>query len=316
MKSTCYLELILYLVCNNINLKALIMTLDGQDSIMLMYLLSFINIINQENIFIVHFNHQWRKDSKINVNYCCFYSQFIIEDEDLARKWRYKALLNLANNINYNKIYTAHTINDRLETLIYNLCKGTGLDGYISSIAPLSFNKQKINIIRPLFNFYRIEIYWLCRKLYIPLWTDNTNCSYNKSRNKIRNELFPYLRNFINPKLDVEMAKFLSIICYETEYLQLKACFFFKLLLNHKRMAIEKVMFTLLHPSLKRRIIQLLLLKLGVKSFDLSLIDYISSQSNTMNKTLKINDNICFFIGLNWIYVIRNKKPDNITIIM
>jgi tRNA(Ile)-lysidine synthase TilS/MesJ len=162
-----------------------------------------------------------------------------------------------------------------------------------------------------LFNFYRLEIYWLCRKLHIPIWTDRTNYNYSNSRNKLRNEVFPYLRKFFNPQLDVEMNNLLKFVSYETEYIQIKGCFYFKLLLHTKKIAIQKTIFNILHQSLQRRIIYLTLVKSGISYLNLELIDMVLESYTKVkekNTIIKVNSEFALFIGSRWIYVTKRTR--------
>ncbi len=52
-----------------------------------------------------------------------------MESEAAARAWRYETFATLARTNGYTHVVTGHTASDRAETVLYNLIRGTGLDG-------------------------------------------------------------------------------------------------------------------------------------------------------------------------------------------
>ena len=51
------------------------------------------------------------------------------QSENEARKWRYAALEEVRKIAKYDIILTGHTLSDRVETVLFNLCRGSGLKG-------------------------------------------------------------------------------------------------------------------------------------------------------------------------------------------
>ncbi len=83
------------------------------------------------------------------------------------------------------RIATAHTLSDRVETMLLNISRGAGLKG-ICSIPRL-----RGKIVRPLLSFSRDEIEAYCRKNSIEYRNDSTNFSDEYTRNKIRHHIVP-----------------------------------------------------------------------------------------------------------------------------
>lgn len=111
--------------------------------------------------------------------------------EQAARELRYRAF----EEIDCDKICTAHTLSDSLETLLFNLSRGTGLKG-LSSIPAV-----RGRIVRPLIECTRgeIEDFLRCRS---QTWvTDSTNLENDYSRNKIRHNVIPELAK-VNPAIE------------------------------------------------------------------------------------------------------------------
>lgn len=114
-----------------------------------------------------------------------------ISTELAAREVRYEFL----ERINTGVVATAHTASDNLETLLFNLTRGTALKG-ICGIPP----KRGI-FIRPLILTSREEIEKYCETKGIPYVTDSTNLSDDYSRNRLRHNVIPVLKQ-INPSVE------------------------------------------------------------------------------------------------------------------
>ncbi len=106
-----------------------------------------------------------------------------ISIELAARKVRYEFLERVAKGV----IATAHNADDNLETVIFNLTRGTAIDG-LCGIPP-----KRGRIVRPLLLCERAEIEKYCKDNEIPFVTDSTNLSDDYTRNKIRHNIIPKL---------------------------------------------------------------------------------------------------------------------------
>lgn len=102
-----------------------------------------------------------------------------------ARKERYEFLSKVA----VGKVATAHTASDNLETMVFNLARGTSLKGLCG--IPV---KRGI-FVRPLILCTRQDVEDYCEQNKIPFVTDSTNLSDDYSRNKIRHTVIPVLKS-------------------------------------------------------------------------------------------------------------------------
>ena len=114
--------------------------------------------------------------------------------EEGARTLRYGVF----EELGCDKIATAHTLNDCIETAVFNLARGTGLTG-LASIPPV-----RGKIIRPLIEVSRAEIEDYLRSRGQEWVTDSTNLTDEHTRNRIRHYIFPELTR-INPSLEKTM---------------------------------------------------------------------------------------------------------------
>ena len=120
--------------------KILIAVSGGQDSLCLGQLLLDLSSKWNWQIAIAHCDHQWSTDAGIaervakvaSVWQLQFYlkvADALQETEAAARTWRYQALLEIAQEKDFQYVVTGHTKSDRAETFLYNLIRGAGADG-------------------------------------------------------------------------------------------------------------------------------------------------------------------------------------------
>lgn len=145
-----------------------------------------------------------------------------INNENDGRVWRYLKTLKLANFYNYRYIITGHTQTDNLETFFLNFFRGSSFINFqlIKNCSKIKTNKL---IIRPLLKFSRTELFLFSKITKLPLYKDETNIKKKFLRNRIRNQLFPYLRIFFNLNLDKRFYQ--NFISFENEkkYLKFKS---------------------------------------------------------------------------------------------
>ena len=144
---------------------------------------------------------------RINVKEYC--EKKSLSTEEGARILRYKAF----SEIECDKICTAHTLSDCLETTIFNLARGSGLKG-LASIPPI-----RDNIIRPLIECTRVEVEEFLSELNQDFVTDSTNLSNDYSRNKIRHLVVPQLEN-INSSLMKTYGNTLEFLRTDSDFIE------------------------------------------------------------------------------------------------
>lgn len=119
--------------------------------------------------------------------------------EEYSRKRRYEFF----NSLGGDKIATAHSLSDNVETVLFRLSRGTSLKGAKGIPA------VRGRIIRPLIECSADEIINACNELEIPYVTDETNFDDDYSRNLIRNQVIPLLKK-INPQTENAINRFIA----------------------------------------------------------------------------------------------------------
>lgn len=112
--------------------------------------------------------------------------------EMMARKLRYDWFEEIGAD--YDFIVTAHNANDAAETMLLNLCRGTGLKGMVS------IPERNGKVLRPMLVFSAREIRHFAHENHLPFAVDSTNSDVSIPRNRIRNEVLPTLEH-LNPSL-------------------------------------------------------------------------------------------------------------------
>ena len=105
--------------------------------------------------------------------------------EEMGRKIRYEAFRQILGG-RKGKIAVAHNSNDRAETMLFHLFRGTGLAG-ACGIRPVQGE-----IIRPLLFLERKEIEQWLQEQQISFCTDATNLGDDYTRNRIRHHILSY----------------------------------------------------------------------------------------------------------------------------
>jgi len=190
--------------------KLLIAISGGVDSVVLTHLLSALNF----DISLAHCNFNLRgKESDLdetfvkelgnNLNLQTFTTHFKTKEfakknkqstQIAARNLRYNWFEELSKKHQFNYLLTAHHANDNLETFLINLTRGTGLEG-LTGIPEINGN-----IVRPLLKFSREEVIAYANENAISWREDKSNASTKYTRNKIRHQVVPILKE-INPSL-------------------------------------------------------------------------------------------------------------------
>ncbi|WP_172665820.1 tRNA lysidine(34) synthetase TilS [Flammeovirga sp. OC4] len=113
----------------------------------------------------------------------------------VARRLRYDWFQEILKGNNYDFIATAHHKSDHLETILFNLTKGTGIEG-LHGILP-----KRGNIIRPLLFLSKDEIIQIAQDSQLEWREDKSNQSTKYARNKLRHLVIPILKE-INPSVE------------------------------------------------------------------------------------------------------------------
>lgn len=133
--------------------------------------------------------------------------------EEAARELRYAFLERRADSLACDRIATAHTADDNAETLLLNLCRGTGAAG-LGGIPP-----RRGRIVRPLLDTGRGEIEAYLQANALPHVEDSSNADESYRRNLLRHRVVPVLRE-LNPRFDEAAGRTAALLREDEACLQ------------------------------------------------------------------------------------------------
>lgn len=188
----------------------------GADSMSLLYAMLELKDTLGIEVSAAHFNHKIRGNeadgdemfvravcNNLGVTLYCesadviaYAKQSGMSTELAARKLRYEFLERVSEGV----VATAHTATDTLETVIFNLARGTALTG-LCGIPP-----KRGRIIRPLILCTRWEVEKYCSEKEIDFVTDSTNLTDDYTRNFIRHNILPPLKT-VNTALEASVSR-------------------------------------------------------------------------------------------------------------
>ena len=111
--------------------------------------------------------------------------------ETAARDVRYEFFADVMTQHSIPLLATAHNANDNIETMLFNMVRGCGLDG-ICGIPETRATKGG-TVVRPILRMSKREILEYCKQNSLNFVTDSTNTDTDYTRNKIRAEIIPAL---------------------------------------------------------------------------------------------------------------------------
>ena len=205
----------------------------GPDSIFMFDILNKLRKKLNFEIVVCHINHMIREeaidDENFVKNICnenniqCYIKRIDVTNyannnkmgtEEAGRILRYNFFEEILNKTGSNKIAIAHNKNDKAETIIMNLLRGTGVQG-LRGIEPIRDNKY----IRPIIEIERKDIEEYCEINNLNPRIDKTNFENIYTRNKIRNIVLPYIEKEFNPNIIESLNRLSEIATEEDDFL-------------------------------------------------------------------------------------------------
>ena len=129
--------------------------------------------------------------------------------EECGRQVRYDCFENSC----CDAVAVAHTLSDSIETMLFNLARGTGAKG-LTGISP----RREPNIIRPLVYCTRKDIETYCNEHKLDYVTDSTNLLDDYTRNHIRHNIVPAFEK-INSDFENSFLRAMNSIREEDDFI-------------------------------------------------------------------------------------------------
>jgi len=205
----------------------------GPDSICLLHVLNELKNELNFKIYVAHINHMIREEADEETEYVkdfckelgveCYIKRIDVVKiannlkrgtEETGRQIRYEFFNEILEKTNSNKIATAHNNNDKVETILMNILRGSGTSG-LKGIEAIRDEK----FIRPLIETSREEIEEYCETNKLNPKTDKSNNENIYTRNKVRNVVIPYIKQEFNPNILKTINRLSEVATEESEYL-------------------------------------------------------------------------------------------------
>ena len=208
----------------------------GPDSLCLLHALAGIADMLDLGLFPVHVNHMLRPEAyreadhaadicdrldlecKIFEAPCAEIAKELgVSTEEAGRNLRYQIYDEVASELEEQgiprdriSIALGHNADDQAETVLFRLIRGTGPHG-LAGIPPFRFSEKGYAIVRPLLEIGRKEIEAYIKENRLRPNIDKSNSESTYARNKIRNELIPYLEENYNPKIKEHLRRYAKL---------------------------------------------------------------------------------------------------------
>ncbi len=127
-------------------------------------------------------------------------AEWNVGTEEAGRRVRYDVFERVCCEKSADVIATAHNADDVAETVLMHILRGSGVGGLCGIPA------KRGHIVRPMLDCTRAEIEAYCAENGVPFIIDSTNVDPTYTRNRVRHQLLPLLRE-INPSVDAALRR-------------------------------------------------------------------------------------------------------------
>ncbi|KKP38311.1 MAG: tRNA(ile)-lysidine synthetase, tRNA(Ile)-lysidine synthase [Candidatus Peregrinibacteria bacterium GW2011_GWF2_33_10] len=260
----------------------------GVDSIVLLHLLMEFNKSQSIQLIVAHVNHNLRaknsdNDEKLVKEYA---KHFKLKFESTKIKWpskrfwsgqnnnknesnleakcrekRYEFLRQIKKRYKAKYIITGHHLNDNLETFLINFVRGASLNG----LSSMQINDN--DILRPLLNSTKEEIFNYAKKHQLKWREDVSNQNVKFARNRLRLKVVTELKK-INPNLEQTFSRNLQNLNEINNFLEQSAKSW-RAQYSHGR-NLELKAFRLLNIALQKTVLVQIYKDINVSTYKLS----------------------------------------------
>lgn len=267
----------------------------GADSVALLTLLKQLSAAGAFSLYAAHLDHRLRPESGDDANFVaalCVELQVPLFSESIdvqqlsgrrregleaaGRFARRRFFEKIAREQECTSIALAHHADDQAETVLFRLARGSGLTG-------LAAMRHRSGLyIRPLLDFKKVELRdWLIENGIV--WREDvSNLDLKFSRNLIRNQILPALRQ-INTRTDEAFCRFNRQVALEEDFWSeqvddvLSRHLQAKQVDNSLQISVESLL--TLHPALRRRVIRGMVERLrgDLQRFEATHIDQVEA---------------------------------------
>lgn len=229
--------------------------------------------------------------------------------EAAGRALRYAFFKDIMVNMNYTRCATAHHLDDQVETILMNIMRGSGLNGLVG-MSPL-----REGFIKPMLFLKKEELSSYLSGIHLQAREDGSNLESIYRRNKVRNELIPYIRENFNEDFPETLWRMSRLLSDDLDFLEetveenVKTCLLYE---QEEKVIILKEAFTL-HGAICRRLIQKAILFIKGDLSDIEekhIREIMALQHKETGKVVDIKDSVMARNDYGQIIIERKKTAE------
>ena len=138
--------------------------------------------------------------------------------EEAGRLARLDYFAEIARERGATTVLLGHTLTDQAETVLLRLARGAGSLG-LGAMAPVRNDERGLVIVRPLLAVSRTAITRLVTEAGWPFYPDPSNDLEGFTRNRIRQQALPLLRDSVNPHAEAALGRAAALLRDDEEWL-------------------------------------------------------------------------------------------------
>lgn len=176
--------------------------------------------------------------------------------ETAAREARHAFLLRMAEKHDTWVVFVAHHAEDQAETIVANLCRGSGLSG-LAGMSVVQRLDSGLHLVRPLLQARRGDIDAYLKSKRLKFREDSSNTSSKHRRNRLRHEVLPLLNDVFARDVSALITRLGVLADRDDDCLQQQATAFLINAVNEDRSLPITQELLALHPAVLSRVIAL-----------------------------------------------------------
>jgi len=198
--------------------------------------------------------------------------------ETAAREARHEFLAAQATKHGTPHVFLAHHAEDQAETVLANLCRGTGLGGLAGMKSEQHMDLGLI-LHRPILTWRRTEIDHYLMEHRLPFREDTSNQSPAHRRNRLRHEVLPLLAEIFDRDIAANIVRCAAIAAQDDAGLKHVTTDWLKQnpILEEDGGLIITPGLCAVHPAIQRRILRDWLATQDVTGIDHALVESVAS---------------------------------------
>lgn len=181
-----------------------------------------------------------------------------LSTETAAREARHAFLLRMAEKYDVWVVLLAHHAEDQAETILANLCRGSGLAG-LAGMHAVQRLDTGLHLVRPLLQVRRSEIDAYLKSKRCKFREDSSNTSPKHRRNRLRHEALPLLNDVFSRDVVPQILRLGSLAEQDDDALQRQAMAFLMTegQVKEDRSLLITPELLALHPAVSSRVVAL-----------------------------------------------------------